>query len=72
MSAMDLRRNIFHDVPVKLLPEDLRTGLDPDAIVMVTIETEGEFPIGSIGIEAVFICRDRRMVKVDERTFTVQ
>jgi hypothetical protein len=69
---MELRRNIFHHVPAELLPDDLRAEFDADAIVTVTVETEGEFPPGSICIEAVFMCRDRQFIKVSERTFTIQ
>ena len=66
---MQLRRNIFHQYPVRLLPLDLACDFPVDASVTVTIETEGEFPIGSPGIEWILEYRDGQVVQLIEREF---
>jgi hypothetical protein len=52
-----MRRIVTENYPVSRLPDDLRTGLDPQATVTVIVEEEAKFPKASMSVEEIWALR---------------
>ena len=67
---MTFHRNIFYDYPVARLPDDLRDGFNPDALVKITIEDTFELRSGMLVVERTFQFQNGAIVKIGERSYT--
>jgi len=53
------------------LPDDLRNGFDPDALLKITIEDTFELRSGMLVMERTFRFENDAIVKIGERSYTV-
>jgi hypothetical protein len=67
-TSQPFRRNIFHDYPVRLLPEDLRAEFEEHQLVRVTVEALRGIKSGDMFVEIVFGYGDEGVGQRSETT----